>query len=87
MKIVAYLEILLGVIIMLIAGWFISGIWFCPGRSVDCAQWAKVGAYLAAPSGLLILGAGIWLLNGRTWRSQIFMVLGIGWFAWWVYVG
>lgn len=76
-------EAIAGLIFLGVSLWSISGIWTCPKGTPDCEGWAMLGAYIFAPTGILIITASIFLAKTRSWFSQVALVLGLGWLLWW----
>lgn len=78
LRVFAWLEIILAIMLMAFALWPFSG--FCVGRimAFDCESRAILGVNLFGPIGILMLISAIWTLKNQSLKPQYFLLLGVG---------
>ncbi|MEQ8938371.1 MAG: hypothetical protein RLT30_06680 [Gammaproteobacteria bacterium] len=72
----AWMELTLAIVLLLLAIWTFSG--FCSGRALgfDCESWAIFGVNVFAPLGMLALISAIFYLTKKVVMPQYILLLG-----------
>jgi hypothetical protein len=74
-----YIELAIGIALLLLGILFASIIDYCPRDVIDCGPWALWIATIAIPCGAAIIIASLFLLMKKNWKSQYLIGFALTW--------